>query len=207
MQVLLDAEQIGTGTMVVEPDIYDDLSKARYGVGGATGDALKLETVVDGTKLVVEFVAKENGSMYFFRNVDSLGNGCAFLCASDHLYIYFSYGGTRRSTTIVGNLDGHLHRIEMTWNSDESLREAVVDGKEVALTAVEDGTSSSDMIIPTMAVICLAEIWSPDGTLLHKWDMEGATDDERLADKAVTENVTENPINLSKSTGFKLTPI
>ena len=37
MQVLLDAEQIGTGTMVVEPDIYDDLSKARYGVGGATG--------------------------------------------------------------------------------------------------------------------------------------------------------------------------
>ena len=49
----------------------------------------------------------------------------------------------------------------------------------------------------------LAEIYSPEGTLLHKWDMEGATDDERLADKAVTEN----PINLKKESWFKLTPI
>lgn len=203
MQVLLDAEQIGTGTMVVEPDIYDDLSKARYGVGGATGDQSKLETVVDGTKLVVEFVAKENSSSYFFNNLDSLGNGCAFLCSGNYIYIYFCYGGTRRSITSVGNLDGYLHRIEMTWNSDESLRKAVVDGKDVALSAVVNGTSSSNLAIASMAVVCLAEIYSPDGTLLHKWDMEGATDNERLADKAVTEN----KINLSKSTGFKLTPI
>lgn len=203
MQVLLDAEQIGTGTMVVEPEVFEDLSKARYGVGGAAGDALKLETVVDGTKLVVEFVAKENLGSYFFNNFDSLGNGCAFLCSVDRIVVYFCYGGTRRSITRVGNLDGHLHRIEMTWNSDESLRKAVVDGKEVALTAVVNGTSNVGMSIPVVAVICLAEIYSPDGTLLHKWDMEGATDEERLADKAVTEN----KINLSKSTGFKLTPI
>lgn len=203
MQVLLDAEQIGTGTMVVEPDIYDDLSKARYGVGGATGDASKLETVVDGTKLVVEFVAKGNGSVCFFNNFDSLMNGCAFLCSENYIYIYFCYGGTRRSITRVGNLDGYLHRIEMTWNSDESLRKAVVDGKEVSLSEVVNGTSNGNLAIASIAVVCLAEIYSPDGTLLHKWDMEGATDGERLADKAVTEN----PINLSKSTGFKLTPI
>ena len=203
MQVLLDAEQIGTGTMVVEPDIYDDLSKARYGVGGATADQSKLETVVDGTKLVVEFVANRNGSVYFFNNLDSLMNGCAFLCSEGYIYIYFCYGGTRRSVTSVGNLDGYLHRIEMTWNSDESLRKAVVDGKEVSLSKVINGTSNANLTIASIAVVCLAEIYSPDGTLLHKWDMEGATDDERLADKATTEN----PINLSKSTGFKLTPI
>ena len=203
MQVLLDAEQIGTGTMVVEPDIYDDLSKARYGVGGATGDQSKLETVVDGTKLVVEFVANRNGAVYFFNNFDSLMNGCAFLCSEGYIYIYFCYGGTRRSVTSVGNLDGYLHRIEMTWNSDESLRKAVVDGKEVSLSEVVNGTSNGNLTIASIAVVCLAEIYSPDGTLLHKWDMEGATDDERLADKAVTEN----KINLSKSTGFKLTPI
>lgn len=203
MQVLLDAEQIGTGTMVVEPDIYDDLSKARYGVGGANGDQSKLETVVDGTRLVVEFVAKENGERYFFTNLDSLGNGCAFLCVGNYIYIYFCYGGTRRSITSVGNLDGYLHRIEMTWNSDESLRKAVVDGKEVSLSEVANATYNGYLAIAPIAVVCLAEIYSPDGTLLHKWDMEGATDDERLADKAVTEN----KINLSKSTGFKLTPI
>lgn len=203
MQVLLDAEQIGTGTMVVEPDIYDDLSKARYGVGGATGDQSKLETVVDGTKLVVEFVANRNGGVYFFNNFDSLMNGCAFLCSKSYIYIYFCYGGTRRSFTSVGNLDGYLHRIEMTWNSDESLRKAVVDGKEVSLSEVVNGTSNGNLTIASIAVVCLAEIYSPDGTLLHKWDMEGATDEERLADKAVTEN----KINLSKSTGFKLTPI
>ena len=203
MQVLLDAEQIGTGTMVVEPDIYDDLRKARYGVGGANGDQSKLETVVDGTRLVVEFVAKENGERYFFTNLDSLGNGCAFLCIGNYIYIYFCYGGTRRSLTSVGNLDGYLHRIEMTWNSDESLRKAVVDGKEVSLSEVVNGTYDTNLAISSIAVVCLAEIYSPDGTLLHKWDMEGATDEERLADKAVTEN----KINLSKSTGFKLTPI
>lgn len=91
----------------------------------------------------------------------------------------------------------------MTWNSDESLRKAVVDGKEVSLSEVVNGTYNANLTIVSIAVVCLAEIYSPDGTLLHKWDMEGATDDERLADKAVTEN----KINLSKLTGFKLTPI
>lgn len=130
-------------------------------------------------------------------------NGCAFLCSESYIYIYFCYGGTRRSITSVGNLDGYLHRIEMTWNSDESLRKAVVDGKEVSLSEVVNGTYNANLTIVSIAVVCLAEIYSPDGTLLHKWDMEGATDDERLADKAVTEN----KINLSKLTGFKLTPI
>lgn len=203
MQVLLDAEQIGTGTMVVEPDIYDDLSKARYGVGGATGDQSKLETVVDGTKLVVEFVANGATGEYWFNNVDSAGNGAAVICSGGRMSVVFIHGGNRRSFTSVGNVDGYLHRAELAWDSGETGSRALFDGREVALNAVSDSSTIQRLMIPPSAIVTLAEIYSPDGTLLHKWDMEGATDDERLADKAVTEN----KINLSKSTGFKLTPI
>ena len=203
MQVLLDAEQIGTGTMVVEPDIYDDLSKARYGVGGATGDQSKLETVVDGTKLVVEFVANENSGKYWFNDVDSAGNGAAVICSGGRVAVVFIHGGNRRSFTSVGNVDGYLHRAELAWDSGETGSRALFDGREVALNAVSGSSTNQSLSIPQSAMVTLAEIYSPDGTLLHKWDMEGATDDERLADKAVTEN----KINLSKSTGFKLTPI
>lgn len=203
MQVLLDAEQIGTGTMVVEPDIYDDLSKARFGVGGATGDQSKLETVVDGTKLVVEFVADGDSGDYWFNNADSAGNGAAVICSSGRVFVVFIHGGNRRSFTLVGNVDGHLHRAELAWDSGETGSRALFDGREVALNAVSGSSSNQSLMIPQSAMVTLAEIYSPGGTLLHKWDMEGATDNERLADKAVTEN----PINLSKSTGFKLTPI
>lgn len=203
MQVLLDAEQIGTGTMVVEPDIYDDLSKARYGVGGASGDQSKLETVVDGTKLVVEFVADGTTGEYWFNNVDSAGNGAAVICSGGRMSVVFIHGGNRRSFTSVGNVDGYLHRAELAWDSGETGSRALFDGREVALNAVSGASSNQRFVIPPSAMVTLAEIYSPDGTLLHKWDMEGATDDERLADKAVTEN----KINLSKSTGFKLTPI
>lgn len=202
-QVLLDAEQIGTGTMVVEPDIYDDLSKARYGVGGASGGQSKLETVVDGTKLVVEFVADGSTGDYWFNNADSAGNGAAVICSLGSVNVVFIHGGNRRSFTPVGNVDGHLHRVELTWDSGETGSRALFDGREVALNAVSDSSTNQSLMIPRSATVTLAEIYSPGGTLLHKWDMEGATDDERLADKAVTEN----PINLSKSTGFKLTPI
>ena len=203
MQVLLDAEQIGTGTMVVEPEVHEDLSMARYGVGGATGDQSKLETVVDGTKLVVEFVANENSGEYWFNDVDSAGNGAAVICSGGHMSVVFIHGGNRRSFTSVGNVDGHLHRAELAWDSGETGNRALFDGREVALNTVVNASTNQSLTIPPSAMVTLAEIYSPDGTLLHKWDMEGATDDERLADKAVTEN----KINLSKSTGFKLTPI
>ena len=50
----------------------------------------------------------------------------------------------------------------------------------------------------------LIEIYSPDNVLLHKWDFEGSTDDEKLSDKADTGN----KINFSKkSEGFKLIPV
>lgn len=203
MQVLLDAEQIGTGTMVVEPDIYDDLSKARYGVGGATGDQSKLETVVDGTKLVVEFIARDGGeNALWFNNVDPQGNGMAFGCYANGVYVYLYYNGNRSVTLMRGN-DNRLHHLEVTWNSDYKLALIVLDSVSGKPGGLNAATPVNWFQVSAEAVICLAEVYSPDGTLLHKWDMEGATDEERLADKAVTEN----KINLSKSTGFKLTPI
>ena len=98
-----------------------------------------------------------------------------------------------------------LHRVEFVIGNDFNTSKVFLNGVDKGNYA--DGTESTItnnyVYVQVNSIMLLAEIYSPDGTLLHKWDMEGATDDERLADKAVTEN----KINLSKSTGFKLTPI
>ena len=205
MQVLLDAEQIGTGTMVVEPDIYDDLSKARYGVTGVVGAYAKLEDFEDGTRVVAEIdTSAFNANYHALRLINGNRNGVGFMVTEDSFSVIIMFGNEKRSTTSVGN-SKMLRRVEFIYNADVSLCKIYIDGVEVPVSQeVLDGSdviSGLEMRSPVFSL--LAEIYSPDGTLLHKWDMEGATDDERLADKAVTEN----KINLSKSTGFKLTPI
>lgn len=205
MQVLLDAEQIGTGTMVVEPDIYDDLSKARYGVTGVVGAYAKLEDFEDGTRVVAEIdTSAFNANYHALRLINGNRNGVGFMVAEDRFSVIIMFGNEKRSTTSVGN-SKMLRRVEFIYNAEVSLCKIYIDGVEVPVSQeVSDGSSvisGLEMRSPVFSL--LAEIYSPDGTLLHKWDMEGATDDERLADKAVTEN----KINLSKSTGFKLTPI
>lgn len=205
MQVLLDAEQIGTGTMVVEPDIYDDLSKARYGVTGVVGAYAKLEDFEDGTRVVAEIdTSAFNANYHALRLINGNRNGVGFMVTEDSFSVIIMFGNEKRSTTSVGN-SKMLRRVEFIYNADVSLCKIYIDGVEVPVSQeMSDGSgaiSGLEMRSPVFSL--LAEIYSPDGTLLHKWDMEGATDDERLADKAVTEN----KINLSKSTGFKLTPI
>ena len=205
MRVLLDAEQIGTGTMVVEPDIYDDLSKARYGVTGVVGAYAKLEDFEDGTRVVAEIdTSAFNANYHALRLINGNRNGVGFMVTEDRFSVIIMFGNEKRSTTSVGN-SKMLRRVEFIYNADVSLCKIYIDGVEVPVSQeVLDGSdviSGLEMRSPVFSL--LAEIYSPDGTLLHKWDMEGATDDERLADKAVTEN----KINLSKSTGFKLTPI
>ena len=202
MQVLLDAEQIGTGTMVVEPDIYDDLSKARYGVGGATGDASKLEDFANGTKVIIEFclTSMPSGSS-ILRICGEMGIA---LTKSNGKYINMIILG-QESIKYTSFPVGELSRLEIEFNGIQENTSVVVNGIKIKPSLWESYSVSfnNSLSFTKESVILLAEIYSPDGTLLHKWDMEGATDDERLADKAVTEN----KINLSKSTGFKLTPI
>ena len=202
MQVLLDAEQIGTGTMVVEPDIYDDLSKARYGVGGANGYASKLEDFANGTKVIIEFCLTSIPS----------GTGMVRICGEMGIVLTKS-NGKHINMIIVGQESvkytyfpvEELSRLEIEFNGIQENISVVINGIKIKPSLWESYSASFNnaLSFTKESVILLAEIYSPDGTLLHKWDMEGATDDERLADKAVTEN----PINLSKGSGFKLTPI
>lgn len=203
MQVLLDAEQIGTGTMVVEPDIYDDLSKARYGVGGATGDASRLESVENGMKLVLEFCVPDMIIEQSAFTVQTGHNGILSGLVSGNLSLSLRNNGNSK-TTLLAIQTGMLYRLEVVF--DENPENAVVNLNGVSQDVVFNNLNDeniTDLFFSNNLLYPLIEIWSPDGTLLHKWDMEGATDDERLADKAVTEN----KINLTKSTGFKLTPI
>lgn len=205
MQVLLDAEQIGTGTMVVEPDIYDDLSKARYGVGGANGDASRLEGFENGTRVVVEIDTSQAQAGYLVTIVDSSKMGIGMLVNGNHdVFAYIHFGDTGRSMTTLGNVSGQLCRAEIQWNENAADCMFFFNGVAIpANTLINEQTMGTKISFLSDGITLLTEIYSPDGTLLHKWDFEGKTDDERLADKAVTEN----PINLSKSTGFKLTPI
>ena len=67
---------------------------------------------------------------------------------------------------------------------------------------IEDGGGNS-FNIDVNSRVSLVEIYSPGNALLHKWDFEGSTDDERLSDKAETEN----KVNFVKLEGFKLIPV
>lgn len=204
MRVLLDAEQIGTGTMVVEPEVLEDLSKARYGVGGVTITNAGLEEITENSRVVVELDGRGNSeSGYAVLLIDSNGSGVGVTCSRETLAVYIFLNGKRSVKLFTNNR--MLHRVEFVIGNDFNTSKVFLNGVDKGNYA--DGTESTItnnyVYVQVNSIMLLAEIYSPDGTLLHKWDMEGATDDERLADKAVTEN----KINLSKSTGFKLTPI
>lgn len=204
MQVLLDAEQIGTGTMVVEPDIYDDLSKARYGVGRVVINNSGLEEITGNSRIIVELDGRGNSEIgYAVLLIDSNGSGVGILCNRQSLAVYIFLNGKRGAKSFANN--DMLHRVEFVIGNDFSTSKVFLNGVDKGNYAdeTESPITNNYVYVHANSIMLLAEIYSPDGTLLHKWDMEGATDDERLADKAVTEN----KINLSKSTGFKLTPI
>lgn len=205
MQVLLDAEQIGTGTMVVEPEVHEDLSMARYGVSGASGSVAKLEDFENGTRVVAEIDTKDvNPSFHSLRLINTNRIGVGFMSMEDVFSIIILHGGERKTTTPVA-ANGMLRRVEVEYNTEPSSCRIVVDGVEVAVSQDVENASSviTGVEMRSPVVTLLAEIYSPDGTLLHKWDFEGSTDKERLSDKATTDN----PINLRNASGFKLTPI
>lgn len=206
MQVLLDAEQIGTGTMVVEPEVHEDLSMARYGAGGANGDETKLEAFEEGMRFVFEVDDSTDAQNdYSCRLINSQSEGVAVMASSNNgVYTYIIAGGKRSIVSVPQT--NHLRRVEIVVGDLEDLTtwKAYADG--VAMPAFSTGSEHapiSNIRINSTAICALMEAYSPDGTLLHRWDFEGATDEERLADKATTDN----PINLTKVSGFKLTPI
>lgn len=200
--MLLDAEQIGTGTMVVEPEVHEDLSMARYRCSGgknvliASGDATQLEDFEEGTKIVIEW-----------KKYDYSVGTQVFYCTKGTGGVVFTKSITGVNVVIDGKYKGvktgSFSRIEVVLSAEYLNTGITVDGIPVNNSIWMDESISEENRLLFYDGICLAEIYSPDGTLLHRWDFEGSTDEERLSDKATTDN----PINLTKESGFKLAPI
>lgn len=202
MQVLLDASEIETGLQEVNPTIYEDLREARYGVCGATGKSNLLEDFEIGTRIVIEAVhtdASAGYSIVIARN----NKGVATLMDSKQNTNVFVLSGLNRVEGSKRN--NKIFRLDITLNDNLDNTGVKFNDVEMSLPTKTELTSAygSSLRIYERSCLLLLEIYSPDGTLLHKWDMEGETQEERLSDKAETGN----KINLTPATGFELKPI
>lgn len=117
----------------------------------------------------------------------------------------FIYGYNKRMSTIIKYVESVIQRYELRIGATLEECQLFLNGKLYTgpFGNIENGGGTSfDIDMNSRA--SLIEIYSPDNVLLHKWDFEGSTDDERLSDKADTSN----KINFSKkSEGFKLIPV
>lgn len=204
MNVLLDADDIGLGVQEVEPDVVEGLDKVRYAASGINLPFNNIEDFVEGSRIVVEVPpntpTKSAVDIYVIKNnigcrVSYLGTGFA------DLYIY-AYGFRKNAN--IKNLQKTIQCFEFEIGSTLDECKLKINGISYtgSFTEYEAG-ETSNVVVKNSAFTSLIEIYSPENALLHKWDFEGSTDDERLSDKAETEN----KVNFSKSDGFEFIPV
>jgi hypothetical protein len=207
MNVLLDADDIGLGVQEVEPDVVEGMEHVKYAVSGCSlpsANMNKLEEFVEGSRIVVEVPpntpTKSAVDIYVIKNnigcrVSYLGTGFA------DLYIY-AYGFRKKAN--IKNLQKTIQCFEFEIGSTLNGCKLKINGISYtgSFTEYEAG-EISNVAVQNSAFTSLIEIYSPENALLHKWDFEGSTDDERLSDKAETEN----KVNFSKSEGFEFIPV
>ena len=207
MNVLLDADDIGLGVQEVEPDVVEGMEHVKYAVSGCSlpsANMNKLEEFVEGSRIVVEVPpntpTKSAVDIYVIKNnigcrVSYLGTGFA------DLYIY-AYGFRKKAN--IKNLQKTIQCFEFEIGSTLNGCKLKINGISYtgSFTEYEAG-EISNVAVKNSAFTSLIEIYSPENALLHKWDFEGSTDDERLSDKAETEN----KVNFSKSEGFEFIPV
>ena len=204
MNVLLDADDIGLGVQEVEPDVVEGLDKVRYAASGINLPFNNIEDFVEGSRIVVEVPpntpTKSAVDIYVIKNnigcrVSYLGTGFA------DLYIY-AYGFRKNAN--IKNLQKTIQCFEFEIGSTLDECKLKINGISYtgSFTEYEAG-EISNVVVKNSAFTSLIEIYSPENALLHKWDFEGSTDDERLSDKAETEN----KVNFSKSDGFEFIPV
>lgn len=204
MNVLLDADDIGLGVQEVEPDVVEGLDKVRYAASGINLPFNNIEDFVEGSRIVVEVPpntpTKSAVDIYVIKNnigcrVSYLGTGFA------DLYIY-AYGFRKKAN--IKNLQKTIQCFEFEIGSTLDECKLKINGISYTgnFTEYEAG-EISNVVVQNSAFTSLIEIYSQENALLHKWDFEGSTDDERLSDKAETEN----KVNFSKSDGFEFIPV
>lgn len=190
MNVLLDADDIGLGVQEVEPDVVEGMEHVKYGLAGYfAAPTSNLEKIETGTRLVVECdlshttasrpISIRKNKYGFYITIDANKKVLIYIVFSDLSY---------RANGLFEPSNPMLIDIRMGDTSDES--SVIINGITYKFNSVGLNlgfTSDDAFYIYRELRTSLIEIYKDD-TLLHKWDFEGDTDDERLSDKAETEN-------------------
>ena len=203
INILLDASELSTDLLTLNPVLYRGLDKAKYAVKDAFFPATILEDFVEGTKIAVEippYTPKTTGYLSVRKN----GIGILIAYKPDGNVSLFIYGDEIRKPTILYGMQNAIQCYELLIGTTVDEHQLFINGKLYTGTLGNAGEGGGDAInIDKNVLSSLVEIYSPENILLHKWDFEGDTDDERLSDKAETEN----KINFRKSEGFELIPV
>lgn len=190
MNVLLDADDIGLGVQEVEPDVVEGMEHVKYGLAGYfAAPTSNLEKIETGTRLVVECDLSHTTAS---RPISIRKNKYGFyitIDANKKVLIYIVFNDlSYRANGLFEPSNPMLIDIRMGDTSDES--SVIINGITYKFNSVGLNlgfTSDDAFYIYRELRTSLIEIYKDD-TLLHKWDFEGDTDDERLSDKAETEN-------------------
>lgn len=206
MNVLLDADDIGLGVQEVEPDVVEGMEHVKYAASGcalSSNSMTKLEEIVEGSRIVLEIPPNTpNNNAYISTRKN--GFGLLMMYNPNGNVSLFIYGYNQRMSTIIKGVESVIQRYELRIGA--TLEECQLFLNEKPYTGTfgnigDGGGSAFDIDINSR--ISLIEYYSPDNVLLHKWDFEGSTDDEKLSDKADTEN----KIALEKNSKFELIPV
>lgn len=203
MNVLLDADDIGLGVQEVEPDVVEGLDKVRYAASGINLPFNNIEDFVEGSRIVLEIPPNTpNKNAYISFRKD--GFGLLIMYNVNGNVSLFIYGYNKRMSTIIKYVESVILRYELLIGATLEECQLFLNGKLYtgSFGNIENGGGNS-FNIDVNSRVSLVEIYSPENALLHKWDFEGSTDDERLSDKAETEN----KVNFSKSDGFEFIPV
>ena len=207
MNVLLDADDIGLGVQEVEPNVVEGLEYVKYAASGcwfSPDNRDKVEEFVVGSRIVLVIPPNiPNRSAYI--SLRKNGVGLLIMYNTNGNVSLFIYGYNERMSTIIKGVENVIQRYELRIGATLEECQLFLNGKLYTGTFgnIENGGGNS-FDIDMNSRVSLIEFYSSDNALLHKWDFEGSTDDERLSDKAETEN----KINFSKkSEGFELIPV
>lgn len=205
MNVLLDADDIGLGVQEVSPDVVEGMRHAKYGLMGyASGDVTNLEEFTPGARFVVEY----NPSPLTVSRPMSIRQN------RNGIYITSSTNKVILIHVVINNVGYRLNKqfevtapllIDIRYGSTPADSSAIVNGVTYQFRSIAAGLgleSLNALYIQRELIFSLIEIYQGD-KLLHKWDFKGATNAERLSDKAETEN----KIKLGMGGGSAFVPV
>ena len=203
INILMDASELSTDLLTLNPVLYRGLEYVKYAASGINLPFNNIEDFVEGSRIVLEIPPNTpNKNAYISFRKD--GFGLLIMYNVNGNVSLFIYGYNKRMSTIIKYVESVILRYELLIGA--TLEECQLFLNSGPYTGsfgnIENGGGNS-FNIDVNSRVSLVEIYSPENALLHKWDFEGSTDDERLSDKAETEN----KVNFSKSDGFEFIPV